>query len=249
MASISAVGRSSATSGSCLPDTASSRFINDISLLRLEEPVVYSDWVRPVCIPNEDAEVETGRICTVVGWGQLFEVGRIFREFLLAFAFSRGWFGLVDEGSFSGWVAADSLQEVELPLLSTRDCRRRTLFLPLYRITDNMFCAGYERGGRDACLGDSGGPLMCQEPDGRWILMGVTSNGYGCARPSRPGVYTKVSSYLPWIRRILEGSLPPDLETSCSGHRCPLGECLPLERVCDGVSDCSNSSDEAECPR
>lgn len=57
---------------------------------------------------------------------------------------------------------ADTLQEVQLPVISTYECRRRTIFLPLYQVTDNMFCAGYERGGRDACLGDSGGPFMCQ---------------------------------------------------------------------------------------
>lgn len=70
------------------------------------------------------------------------------------------------------FIAADTLQEVQVPVISTAECRKRTVFLPLYKITDDMFCAGYERGGRDACLGDSGGPLMCPETNGRWILQG-----------------------------------------------------------------------------
>ena len=102
--------------------------------------------------------------------------------------------------------SADTLQEVQLPLIPTEECRRRTLFLPLYRVTDDMFCAGFDRGGRDACLGDSGGPLMCQRTDGHWELTGITSNGYGCARAHRPGVYTKVSNYMTWISAVLKAS-------------------------------------------
>ncbi|KAG7310575.1 hypothetical protein JYU34_003368, partial [Plutella xylostella] len=170
----------------------------------------------------------------------------------------------------------DTLQEVELPVISTAECRRRTRLLPLYRVTDDMFCAGYERGGRDACLGDSGGPLMCQESDHKWYIYGVTSNGYGCARANRPGVYTKVSNYIDWIDSIMtsystandtsasgEADDPDnfytDLEAAenrratkfdtCRGHRCPLGECLPASSVCNGFLECADGSDEWNCSK
>ncbi|XP_055952940.1 uncharacterized protein LOC129988691 [Argiope bruennichi] len=205
------------------PNYEDKGFINDIALLRLDRPVLFSDYLRPVCLPTaeEDPGLWHGRQCSVVGWGKLYEIGHTF---------------------------PDSLQEVRLPVISTEECRKRILFLTMYHITDNMFCAGYERGGRDACLGDSGGPLMCQREDGRWILLGVTSNGDGCGRPGRPGVYTKVANYLDWIHKIIEAKhsiqILPD---SCEGVRCRLGRCIAPYKMCDGRWDCSEGKDEDHC--
>ncbi|XP_068966779.1 uncharacterized protein [Bombus flavifrons] len=201
------------------PDYIDNGFINDIAMLRLEEPVTFSDYVRPVCLP--ESEPKSGTTCTVTGWGQLFEIGRIF---------------------------PDTLQEVQLPVISTEECRRKTLFLPLYRITSGMLCAGLKDGGRDACLGDSGGPLVCSGSDNKYTLHGITSNGYGCARPGRPGVYTKVHHYLPWIEYAISREDIRSSIASCKGHRCPLGECLPKSRICNGFLECSDGSDERNCP-
>lgn len=30
----------------------------------------------------------------------------------------------------------------------------------------------------------------------------------------------------------------------CNGKRCQLGECVPWERVCDGIPDCRDEQDE-----
>lgn len=37
----------------------------------------------------------------------------------------------------------------------------------------------------------------------------------------------------------------PKNEPECSTHRCPLGECIPNERICDNKEDCHDGSDES----
>ena len=63
----------------------------------------------------------------------------------------------------------------------------------------NHLCAGENAGGFDTCQGDSGGPLVI-DVGGVPVLAGVTSAGNECALANYPGLYTRVTSHLPWIR-------------------------------------------------
>ena len=72
-------------------------------------------------------------------------------------------------------------------------------------ITDKMILAGnfkklsnpYDN--KDACIGDSGGPMFINY-EKRKYLIGLISWGYQCAKDGYPGVYTKVSEFVSWIK-------------------------------------------------
>nr|XP_049466940.1 uncharacterized protein LOC120961145 [Anopheles coluzzii] len=147
-------------------------FDNDIALLRLNDRVPITDFIRPICLPSDPSNAYVGTNGTATGWGTLKEDGK----------------------------PSCILQEVEVPVLSNEVCSTQTNYTASM-ITDNMLCAGYLGvGEKDSCQGDSGGPLIAEREDKRYELIGVVSWGNGCARPYYPGVYTRVTRYLDWIR-------------------------------------------------
>ena len=106
---------------------------------------------------------------------------------------------------FSGGPFPPILKEIDLPILSNAECEAEFLRSGHWeQIPDHFLCAGYSDGRKDTCEGDSGGPLVVVEDDqDRYQLAGILSWGIGCSEAHQPGVYTRVSKFLPWIRSVI----------------------------------------------
>jgi len=75
--------------------------------------------------------------------------------------------------------------------------KKRSVVIPIATVTGTQFSYTYEHGG--ACVGDSGGPAIVRDAEGRITVAGVTSHGdTACARF---GVETRVDVYSDFIAR------------------------------------------------
>jgi secreted trypsin-like serine protease len=88
------------------------------------------------------------------------------------------------------------LREVVLPFVEQTKCRSSYPG----RVGDGEICAGFERGGADACQGFSGGPLAALTDDGCPFVVGIVAWGEGCGEPGYYGVYTRLSYYKSWLQ-------------------------------------------------
>ncbi|KAG7231910.1 hypothetical protein INR49_010100 [Caranx melampygus] len=149
--------------------------------------------------------------------------------------------GSVYEAGMNTWPPAPDtpLQEVEIPIMSQSECMKNYTV-----VTDNMICAGTPSGGKSACYGDSGAPMMTK-PRSRWVQGGLAifMVGGSCALPNAPGGFTRVSRYESWIKSQITTNQPgfintnqPDLLTSSAASsvdKSPTGG-LFLERNVNG---------------
>merc|ERR1711872_1149304 len=100
-------------------------------------------------------------------------------------------------------------QFVDLPIISEEKCKIKWPGISYPK----QVCAGGEQG-KDSCKGDSGGPLVINKfnkrggpkrllPDSfdsAWYLYGVVSFGATRCGNGSPGLYTRVSRYIDWIK-------------------------------------------------
>ncbi|CAF3819365.1 unnamed protein product [Rotaria sordida] len=164
------------------PDFENKLKLNDIAIIRLSKPFDMSNSrLAIVCLPNTiTAELITkleypipGTTLVVIGWG-ITEYSRMYPSTIL--------------------------QQVTVKAVASTSSDCTTSTREMVNVTVH-FCAGVPGGGKDAFLGDSGGPIMAFV-DNRWQIVGLISNGYGCALPGHSGIYTRVAYYIPFIETI-----------------------------------------------
>jgi len=194
-----------------LYDENSNEVYHDIAVIELKSSIAYPDGnkkslvgyqtlVRPVCLSSPDYDQNiiidnfsdtlhsfpSWKQCIVTGYGDTQDHNDEYS-------------GIKKSQSRAESLASKKwLQYINIPLVSQNHCKS---FWP--DLINKQVCA-YEKGkSYDACQGDSGGPLACNAAVGemQYAQTGVVSYGNGCGK-GYPGVYTRVSEYLEWIKNI-----------------------------------------------
>ncbi|XP_018319741.1 chymotrypsin-1-like [Agrilus planipennis] len=109
-------------------------------------------------------------------------------------------FALGTRGILVGWgynktngTVPDTLQYTAIEVFDSSYCinsYNSSVLNPAVHI-----CAGLVHGGKGQCSGDSGGPLVV---NGHQVGI-VSWSDKPCASPGKPGVFTRVSTYIDWI--------------------------------------------------
>eukprot|EP00075_Anas_platyrhynchos_P022995 XP_027312248.1 transmembrane protease serine 11E-like isoform X1 [Anas platyrhynchos] len=141
----------------------------DIALVKLSKQVEFTSHIHRVCLPEPSETFPYDIYAVITGWGALTNDG----------------------------PTPNALQEATVKLIDSNTCNKKEVYDG--DITPRMLCAGYLEGGVDACQGDSGGPLVTPDSRLMWYLVGIVSWGDECAKPNKPGVYTRVTYFRDWI--------------------------------------------------
>ncbi|KAK9888001.1 hypothetical protein WA026_000287 [Henosepilachna vigintioctopunctata] len=151
---------------------------NDIALVELKKAVDFSSTVLPACLDTDPRLINVPLIA--MGWGRL---------------------------DFAGDLS-DDLMKVTLSLSTQEECSKAYETESSRKLnrgiqSDTQICAGGTGNNpHDTCQGDSGGPLQ-MESGNKHIIVGITSFGKACGISNIPGVYTKVSAFVPWLETIV----------------------------------------------
>ncbi|XP_065270389.1 granzyme H-like [Emys orbicularis] len=106
--------------------------------------------------------------------------------------------------SIAGWgstsahniLNSNTLREADVVVMQDAACPRNPGGIYRDYNPSTMMCVGDPEKGKSSFKGDSGGPLVCQQ-----TAQGIVSWGSKVGTP--PAVYTRVSTFIPWIRKTM----------------------------------------------
>jgi secreted trypsin-like serine protease len=151
--------------------------LNDVAILQLTEPVTFSQYVQPICLPTTSAPSDPSK-CYAIGWGRI---------------------------SNDNATTADVLQQALLPVLSDATCSSTwggsytadTMICAGYLNGSKSTCQG-DSGGPLICKEGDHFTLYGSTSFGNGAK---GANGLPqCAAANKPAVFSRTKSFLPWIQ-------------------------------------------------
>ncbi|XP_058793973.1 chymotrypsinogen B-like [Phymastichus coffea] len=153
----------------------------DIALIKLETPLEFNEFVKPIDLPQIGSHPQ--------GFGVLTGLGSLTHMTQL--------------------ILAKTLQALTLPIISNDDCQYAidaALGAGQFDFfgDDLAFCTGSTETNQGYCLHDTGNPLVIEE-NGKKVVAGVATFGFAadCTTPNTPSIYTRVSAFNDWIHEIM----------------------------------------------
>jgi secreted trypsin-like serine protease len=169
---------------------------DDIALIKLKEPIPDA---KPVPLANADLDkklMTPGATVTVTGWGAVWDP-----EDKNVLAMLSQLTAGADLGDKLNYPL--KLHQVEIQVMDNESCK--SLFQSSStEIVDSSICALQPGSRKNACYGDSGGPLMASPKPRTFVQVGVVSRG--CGNMDLPNIYTRVSSFSDWIASTMAGN-------------------------------------------
>lgn len=152
---------------------------NDIALVKMKAPITYTTTISPLCLPGVGENLAVGSMLHVTGWGRSL-------------------------GSLTQQIETTTvvLKQAMIPLVDWKKCFSDHL----EGLAKETICTSFGEEGHGPCIGDSGGPLVGRNNQSQnWILYGIVSWGEKiCEFSDKAAVYTKVSTYIPWVKSVME---------------------------------------------
>lgn len=150
---------------------------HDLALVHVIEPFKTDDFVRPVCLPRTPIVV-ANRSVLLAGWSYTEKGGPV-------------------------------LPDLQLVRIRTRTSYECAMVLQyLYGNTSGVQYFPISCGlvpGKNVCMEDSGAPLYGWARS-YWVQVGITTFGSKCDAPEFPIGFTRIPSYMRWIKESINSS-------------------------------------------
>lgn len=106
---------------------------NDVALLKLPKPLIFSERIKPICLASTPPIIN--KRCFIAGWGT----------------------------TSAGGMPSSGLLEAAVPIIGDERCSQSNSYGTWYKKETMICAGKFDSGGTDSCQGDSGGPLICVE--------------------------------------------------------------------------------------